>query len=369
MADLARPARAGRDGLNELGRLIARRIALTGPIPVADFMAEALGHPRLGYYRRAPALGAPGDFITAPEISQMFGELLGAWLAERWQAMGRPGGVHLVELGPGRGTLLADALRATRAVPGFHAALAVHLVEINDTLRAAQQTALAGIEAVWHERFDQVPAGPMLLVANEFFDALPVRQFERTPRGWAERMVGLAPDGEALGFALAPGITPFAAHLPDAGTGAQAEISEAGRALAAAIGARLKRDGGWALIVDYGYDKGHGASLQAVRGHRGAGILDHPGETDLSAHVDFTALAAATGARTFGPVGQGDFLRALGIVQRADTLKARASAEQRQTIDAALQRLIGADQMGTLFRVLAVGDDRSAAPSGFSDAT
>jgi NADH dehydrogenase [ubiquinone] 1 alpha subcomplex assembly factor 7 len=354
--------------LNELGRLIARRIALTGPIPVADFMAEALGHPRLGYYRRAAPLGVAGDFVTAPEISQMFGELLGAWLAERWLAMGSPAVVRLVELGPGRGSLMADALRATRGVPGFHAALNVHLVEINETLRAAQQATLAGFRPTWHERFEEVPAGPMLLIANEFFDALPVRQFEKTGRGWTERMVGLAQDGETLVFALAPGVSPFSSHLPDASASAQAEICEAGRSLAAVIGARLKSDGGWALIIDYGYDQGHGASLQAVRGHRGSGILDHPGETDLSAHVDFAALAAATGARTFGPVGQGDFLHRLGIAHRAQTLKARATTEQRLAIDTGLQRLIAPDQMGTLFRVLAVGDDRSAAPTGFSDA-
>jgi len=335
---------------------------------VADFMAEALGHPRLGYYRHAAPLGASGDFVTAPEISQMFGELVGAWLADRWQAIGSPAPVRLVELGPGRGTLMADALRATRGVPGFHAALDLHLVEINGTLRGVQQAALGEFKPAWHERFDEVPAGPLLLVANEFFDALPVRQFEKTKGGWVERMVGLADDGERLVFALAPGITPFSLHLPDAAEGAQAEICEAGRALASAIGGRVRRDGGWALVVDYGYDHGHGASLQAVRGHRGAGILDHPGETDLSAHVDFPALAAASGARTCGPAGQGDFLRRVGIVQRAETLKARATAAQRQAVDAALQRLIGADQMGTLFRVLAVGDDRSAAPAGFSDA-
>ena len=354
--------------MNELGRLIARRIALTGPIAVSDFMAEALGHPRLGYYRRAAPLGAAGDFVTAPEISQMFGELLGAWLAERWQAMGSPGGVRLVELGPGRGSLMADALRATRAVPGFRAALELHLVEINAGLRDAQQAALPAFKPTWHERLETVPAGPTLLIANEFFDALPVRQFEKTAHGWAERMVGVSDDGEALTFALAPGVTPFSSLLPDATEGAQAELGEAGRALAAAIGARVKRHGGWALIIDYGYDRGHGASLQAVRGHRGASILDHPGETDLSTHVDFSALAAAARTRTFGPVGQGDFLRRLGILQRAETLKGRATSEQRLAIDGALQRLIADDQMGTLFRVLAVGDDTSTAPTGFSDA-
>lgn len=356
----------------ELGRLIAHRIALTGPISIADFMAEALGHPRLGYYRRASPLrtgplGVPGDFTTAPEISQMFGELLGAWLADRWLAMGSPAPVRLVELGPGRGTLMADALRATRGVPGFHAALDLHLVETNAPLRDAQRATLAGFEPTWHERFDDVPAGPLLLVANEFFDALPVRQFHRTAEGWRERMVGLAPDG-TLRLALAPGPTPFAAALPEAAEGAETELSEAGRALAVALGARLGRDGGWALIVDYGYDRpGLGSSLQAVRGHRGAGILERPGETDLSAHVDFLALAAAARVPAFGPVAQGDFLRRLGIASRAQSLKRNASREQARAIDAALARLIAPDQMGTLFRVLALGDDRSAQPAGFSD--
>jgi NADH dehydrogenase [ubiquinone] 1 alpha subcomplex assembly factor 7 len=350
----------------ELGRLIARRIALTGPISVADFMAEALGHPRLGYYRRARPIGAAGDFTTAPEISQMFGELIGAWLAERWLAMGRPSAA-LVELGPGRGTLMADALRATRGVPGFHAALRLHLVETNTALRAEQQRALAAFDPTWHERFDEVPPGPMLLVANEFFDALPVRQFEKTVQGWRERMVGLAPDGETLMFALAPGTPPFARFLPDASEGAQAEISEAGRALATAIGARVIRDGGWALIVDYGYESGSAATLQAVRSHKGASVLAEPGETDISAHVDFAALAAAAEAPTYGPVSQADFLQRLGLLQRAETLKARASEAQRRTLDVTLARLIGPDQMGTLFRVMAVGDGRSI-PAGFSDA-
>ena len=351
---------------SDLGRLIARRIALTGPIPVADFMAEALGHPRLGYYRQAQPIGAAGDFTTAPEISQMFGELIGAWLAERWLAMGQPS-VVLVELGPGRGTLMADALRATRGVPGFHAALSLHLVETNSTLRAEQQRALAAFHPTWHERFDEVPAGPMLLVANEFFDALPVRQFEKTAQGWRERMIGLAPDGETLTFALAPGASPFARFLPEAAEGAQAEISEAGRARVSAIGARAMRDGGWVLIADYGYAQGSAATLQAVRSHKSASILERPGETDLSAHVDFGALAAAAEAPTFGPVSQADFLQRLGLLQRAETLKARASEAQRRALDVTVARLIAPDQMGTLFKVMAVGDGRSI-PAGFSDA-
>jgi NADH dehydrogenase [ubiquinone] 1 alpha subcomplex assembly factor 7 len=358
----------------ELGRLIARRVALTGPISVAAFMAEALFHPRLGYYRRGMPLGAAGDFTTAPEISQIFGELVGAWLAERWLAMGRPRPVRMIELGPGRGTLLADALRATRAVAGFHAAIDLSLVEVNEPLQALQRATLSGYHPTWHGRLEEVPEGPTLLIANEFFDALPVRQFEKTPRGWVERMVGLEADGETLCLALAPGITPYAALLPDAPTGAQAEISEAGRAVATMIGERLRRHGGWALIVDYGDERaGRAVSVQGMRGHRGANILERPGETDLSAHVDFAALARAAGLPTFGPVNQGDFLRRLGACQRAEALKARADARQKSAIDAALARLIEPSQMGTLFRVMAVGDDRSAVPAGFleppSDAT
>lgn len=368
---------------SELGRLIARRIALTGPISVADFMAEALGHPRLGYYTRAMPLGAAGDFTTAPEISQMFGELIGAWLAERWQAMGRPAPVRLIELGPGRGTLMADALRATRGVPGFHAAIDLNLVDINQPLRAIQQSTLGAFRPSWQERLDGVPPGPALLVANEFFDALPVRQFEKTAQGWAERMVGLAhdreADGERLAFARTPGPSPFARLLPaavrdaDLAPGVVAEASAAVAAVAAAIATRLAREGGWALIIDYGRDAAApGATLQALRGHHHVDPLDRPGETDLTAHVDFAALAEtarAAGAHVFGPTGQGAFLHRLGIAQRAETLKRRADAVRRSAIDAALVRLIGEDQMGTLFRVLAMGDDRSAAPAGFSDET
>jgi NADH dehydrogenase [ubiquinone] 1 alpha subcomplex assembly factor 7 len=362
-----------------LGQRLARRIAITGPISIAEFMAEALCHPTLGYYRRVMPIGAAGDFITAPEVSQMFGELVGAWLAERWQAIGRPSPVRLVELGPGRGTLMADALRITRGVSGFHPALDHHLVEIDAPLRATQEASLGIHKPTWHESFEDVPDGPLLLVANEFFDALPVRQLEKTAHGWNERMIGLAPDGETLAFALSPGPSPFARLLPAAlrdgapEPGTIAELSTAAIDLASRIAARLARNGGWALIVDYGRDASTaGATLQALRGHQPVDPLDRPGETDLTAHVDFGALAEAarqSGARVFGPTDQGTFLARLGIGRRAEALKAHASGEQRAAIDAALARLIAPEQMGTLFRVLAVGDDRSPAPAGFSDET
>jgi NADH dehydrogenase [ubiquinone] 1 alpha subcomplex assembly factor 7 len=365
--------------MTPLERLIGQRIALAGPISVADFMAEALGHPVHGYYRRATAIGRTGDFVTAPEISQVFGELIGAWLAERWLALGQPDPVLLVELVPGRGTLLGDALRATRGAPGFHAALRPHLVEIHPTLRDAQRQALQPYGStvaapVWHERLADVPEGPLLLVANEFFDALPVRQLQRTPRGWAERMVGIDAQG-ALTFALAPGPTPLALMLPAAirdgmhQPGTMAEVSPAAVSLAHEIAQRIVRHRGAALIIDYGRARsGIGASLQAVRGHEKMAVLDRPGETDLSAHVDFAALARAAreaGALVHGPVGQGDFLAALGIALRAQALAARATPPQREAVMQAIRRLIDPAEMGTLFQALAIGDSQTRAPEGF----
>jgi len=363
----------------ELAERLRRRIALTGPITVADFMVEALAHPTLGYYRRARAVGAAGDFVTAPEISQMFGELIGAWLAERWIAIGRPDRVRLVELGPGRGTLLTDALRATRGISGFHAALQLHLVEIDDTLRTLQQAALANAAATarWHERFEDVPDdAPLLLVANEFFDALPVRQLVRGSPGWCERMIGLA-DDETFAFAVTPGPSPLTrlldapenAHAPD---GAVIEVSPAALSLMHAVAGRVVRHRGAALIVDYGYDRGsHGDTLQALYRHTKIGIFDRIGDSDLTAHVDVAALARTAlqaGAAVDGPVGQGDFLRALGIAQRAQALSARATPQQAAAIATGMARLIEPDRMGTLFRVLAVRDPVTPTAPGFAAA-
>ncbi len=369
----------------ELAGLLRRRIALTGPITVADFMVEALAHPTLGYYRRARAVGAAGDFVTAPEISQMFGELIGAWLAERWMEIGRPDPVRLVELGPGRGTLLSDALRATRGVPGFHAALRLHLVEIDDTLRDEQRAALAGasMAAQWHDRFDHVPDDtPLLLVANEFFDALPIRQVVRTRSGWSERMVGLmstadadTAEDQAFAFALAPGPSPLATLLdPAVGDGAPvgavAEVSPATLSLVHLVALRLLRHRGAALIVDYGYASGsHGDTLQAVRRHAKVGVFDRIGDSDLTTHVDFAALARSArqaGAAVDGPLSQGDFLRALGIETRARALLAHASPTQALSIDAAKARLIASDRMGTLFHVLGLRDPATVPAPGFA---
>ena len=355
--------------MTALAAEIRERIRRDGPLSVATYMELCLNHPTHGYYRRGRPIGAAGDFITAPEVSQMLGELVGLWCAAVWQSMGRPRPLRLVELGPGRGTLLADALRAAETVPVFRGAIDLHLVESSEALRAEQAARLSPARPTWHESFETVPAGPVLVVANEFFDALPIRQFERIGDGWRERMVALAPSSKALRFATTGTATAEVACPEAAPAGSIVEQAPARDALAAALGARIAAEGGAALIVDYGHDwPGIGDTLQAVRRHCRHGVLDDPGDADLTAHVDFSALAAAArqaGAAAFGPVPQGVFLRALGIEERAARLRQDASAAQRENIDSALRRLVGADEMGMLFKALAIAHPALGAPPGF----
>ncbi|MBV8168230.1 MAG: SAM-dependent methyltransferase, partial [Alphaproteobacteria bacterium] len=300
-------------------------------------------------------------FVTAPEVSQMFGELIGLWCAEVWRRLGAPSPVRLVELGPGRGSLMADALRAiARAAPGFRAALRVHLVEISPILREAQRARLADARPQWHDTLDDVPPGPSLIVANEFLDALPIHQLVRTAVGWCARQVALGAD-DRLDFTVAPTPSPLAAALTptvaSAPIGTIAEVAPAARACVAAIAARLARDGGAALLIDYGpATSAAGDSLQAVRGHRRHGVLEDPGEADLTAHVDFAALHAAVQppARAHGPITQAQLLTRLGIAARAEALARGKPAEAAAAIRAALHRLIEPTQMGQLFKVLAL---------------
>ncbi len=358
-------------------RLVSR-IRSLGPITVADFMSEALAQSRDSYYRRGDPLGAAGDFVTAPEISQMFGELIGVWLAERWQALGAPARVTLVELGPGRGSLMADALRATRKVAGFHAAIELHLIEINHTLRQAQAKAVAGVAPGltphWHNSFADLPDGeaPLLLVANEFFDALPIRQLQRGERFWHERLIALDAANEKFRFVLAPGPSPLAALLANdanAKLGDIAKLSPAALSLVQIVAQRIATRRGAALIVDYARASVLGATLQAVANHRYADPLAAPGQADLTALVDFASLQRAAleaGVHVFGPAAQGAFLTALGIRLRAEALKQRAEPATAATIDAALARLIAPEQMGTLFQVLALTDKQQSMPAGFA---
>ena len=361
--------------MNELERLIARRIRAAGPITMAEFMAEALGHPRLGYYMRGDPFGRAGDFTTAPEISQMFGELVGVWCVDTWRRMGAPAGALLVELGPGRGTLMVDALRAIATDREARAALAPHMVETSPALQAVQRARLAEAGAKWHASLATVPEGPTIAVANELFDALPIRQIERTPAGWRERMVGVGEDGRLV-VALAPQATAAAALVPaalkDAAAGTVAEVSPAALALADALARRVAAHGGAVLVVDFGEAVPTGRpTLQAVKAHGRADPLETPGEADLAAAVDFQALARAArevGAATFGPVGQGAFLHALGLGLRAERLQRRATPEQAVAIDAAARRLAVPEGMGTLFKALAIAHPGLGTPAGFAAA-
>jgi NADH dehydrogenase [ubiquinone] 1 alpha subcomplex assembly factor 7 len=361
--------------VSTLLRRLVQRIAAEGPISVAEYMAQVLLDPRDGYYVRADPLGRAGDFTTAPEISQMFGELLGLWCADVWtRLMDRPAAFVLVELGPGRGTLMKDALRAARLVPGFIDAARIHMVEASSTLRAKQQDALAGYRAEWRGHLDEVPEAPIILLANEFFDALPLRQFVRTDRGIAERMIGLDAKGEGLRFGLAPGPSPWAPLLPaamrDAPIGSLLEYSPASIGIAQAIARRIVRHGGGALLIDYGSaESGPGETLQAVRRHGHAEVLEEPGTADLSARVDFAALANIAmdeGVAAFGPVPQGTLLERLGIDERTRTLAAAATPAQAQEIEQARARLIGGTEMGTLFKALALVARDRGAPAGFA---
>lgn len=361
--------------MNPLGELLARRIRAHGPLTVADFMAEALGHPQYGYYTTRDPLGRRGDFTTAPEISQIFGELIGLWCADLWTRMGRPNPILLAELGPGRGTLMADALRAARVMPEFLAALRLHLVETSPVLRRAQAKALHDHRPHWHETIATLPPGPLLVIANEFFDALPIRQFVRTEEDWREKLVGLSAEADALAFALTPGPSPALALVPPelraAPPGSVCEVSPAGIAVADALASRLVDAGGAALVIDYGYvGRACGDTLQAVRRHRRHDALDEPGSADLTAHVDFTAIAEAAhaaGAWSWGPVPQGAFLQMLGLAARLERLLARAAPGQAADIGIAARRLIDPAEMGTLFKVFCIAAPGMPAPAGFAE--
>jgi SAM-dependent MidA family methyltransferase len=296
------------------------------------------------------------DFTTAPEISQVFGELLGLWAAVVWQSMGSPGRVILAEAGPGRGTLMADALRAVaQLVPAFRAALVLHLVETSPRLRAIQAGALPA--AAWHARVEDVPAGPMILLANEFFDALPIRQFVRRGDGWTERFVA---DGAFVE-------RPAAAPEFSAGDGEVVELCEPAREIMAGLGARLTAEGGAALLLDYGpAASAPGDSLQALRGGRPADALAGPGSADLTAHVNFQALAqAAAPADVHGPLPQGIFLARLGLFQRSGNLARAAPLRAAGLMDAA-RRLAEPDRMGRLFKAMAICQPGLPVPPGFT---
>jgi len=354
---------------------IRRRIEIAGPMPVSQYMALCLAHPEHGYYTTRDPLGWPGDFTTAPEISQIFGELIGLWAAATWQSMGAPASIALVELGPGRGTLMRDALRAAHVVPDFRATLTVHMVEVSPVLMGRQRETLSGqgVPIEWHQSFDDVPSGRSIVIANEFFDALPIHQAVKLSNGWHQRVVEIDKVGN-LAFGIAPDLLPhFDVLLPsevrDAPIGAFYEWRN--DRLALELGRRLARDDGAALVIDYGHaQSAAGETFQGVGKHTYANPLVAPGVVDLTAHVDFPALAHAAesmGARAHGPLTQAEFLHRLGIEARASTLKAGATPEQAIEIEHAVARLTdpGRTGMGSLFKVIGLTNARLTSLPGF----
>ena len=347
-------------------------IRADGPIPVAEFMRLVLTGRADSYYMRGEAFGAAGDFVTAPEISQIFGELIGLWCVDVW--LGSPERFSLVELGPGRGTLMKDALRAVGVAPGFLDAAAVALVEVSPVLRRHQEDALREAKVAslrWFDRFDDVEGGqdPLIVVANEFFDALPIRQFVRTGGRWAERCVGLDAEG-----VLVFGAAPDPVKIPIAGPaveGSVVEVAPARSGLARAIGERISNSGGAALVVDYGFvGPALGDTLQAIKAHAYADVLAEPGAADVTSHVDFAALAQAFGeggASITALAAQGEFLKRLGAVERVQVLKRAASAAQAEQLDRAYDRLTGTEAMGSLFKVLCAFAPATLSPAGFSN--
>jgi NADH dehydrogenase [ubiquinone] 1 alpha subcomplex assembly factor 7 len=366
----ARPKLTGASTTTLAERLRAR-IAREGPISVADYMEACLADAHLGYYPTREVIGASGDFITSPEVSQIFGELLGLWAIAVWQSMGRPQSVIVAELGPGRGTLLADASRAWQSQTAFAGRISLALVETSPVLREAQKGTLRATEwpVQWCETVEDIPQGrPLILLANEFLDALPVRQLVRRGGTWRERCVGLDQDGH---FAFVEGAVVAGNALPAVPEGAIIEARPATTPLLDALAARARRAPLAALFIDYGHVKsGIGDTLQAVCRHSYADPLADPGAADLTAHVDFAALkrdAEARGLRVYGPMPQGEFLLRLGLMKRRDRLLENAPPEQRELIASGATRLADPSQMGVLFKVLAFTSDGLAPPPPFGD--
>jgi NADH dehydrogenase [ubiquinone] 1 alpha subcomplex assembly factor 7 len=366
--------RANAPETTPLQERLIQLIKLKGPITVADYMSDALGHPHDGYYMSQKAFGVDGDFTTAPEISQVFGELIGLWLVEAWRNMGSPKAFNLIELGPGRGVLMADMLRAARLRPEFTRSAQVWLLETSGRLRHEQQRRLraSDVKPLWADEFDDIPAAPSLIVANEFFDCLPIQQFQNTGNSWRERLVGLTPNGENLEFVLGRTPPPADYGLPDPSEcdeGEIFEISFAAREFLSYMCSMLTEHGGAALIIDYGHmQSGFGDTLQAVRNHKYWPPLSSPGRADLTVHMDFEAMARAaidSGAVVHGPATQGQFLDRLGLAIRVEMLCKGKPAEEAEKIRVGVSRIAASNQMGEIFKVLCISSPDLPAPSGF----
>ncbi len=364
-------------------RLIAQ-IRQSGPISISGFMAQCLLDPTHGYYPTRDPLGIDGDFITAPEISQMFGEVVGLWVINAWRALGAPKLVHLVEYGPGRGVMMSDILKATRLDPNCHAALHVHLIETSAALEGKQAAILSDYDVPidWVGGLQDIPCGPTIILGNEYLDCLPIRQFIVRDRfagkaGLHERMVDIHPDNpQKLIYTVRE--TPIAAAdmaalpdaLPDLKTDDLFELNTGLAHMVEALQTRFESAPGTALFIDYGPEQSEtGDSFQALQSHKKVYPLDNPGEADLTARVDFThlcALAETAGLAVYGPVTQAEFLSRLGLEMRAVALS-RQNPQQKDKIARQLNRLTGAEEMGQLFKAICIQSPDLAVPLGFSD--
>ena len=359
--------------MSEILDILRQEIRNQGPISISRYMEICLLDPNLGYYVKRDPLGVKGDFTTAPEISQMFGELIGLWAIKVWQQTGSPNRFQLVELGPGLGTLLSDALRAVDMFSPFPNAIELHLVEISETFRNIQRSKLSKYQPKWHDDLTTLPDGPMFIIANEFFDALPIRQFKRRSEGWHERLVGLSAS-QGLEFVLSEkqvnsSLVP--ARHRNAPYGSIIEICPAAQDILAKVSGAIGRYGGALLIIDYGHDGSlFGDSFQSVKRHKFHPPLENPGQADLTAHVNFGELIDASKSEStavYGPLTQRDFLLRMGIRARAEILSKYADANSKDDIYKSLRRLIGHREMGEAFKVLVINSTKMQAPPGFED--
>ncbi len=343
----------------------------TGPISLSYYMELCLSHPEHGYYMSGDPFGKEGDFITAPEISQMFGELIGVWLVDLWRQAGSPKELVLLECGPGRGTLMADVLRATKNVNGFHEAVQIKLLENSPVLREKQKQNLRGFDMEWFSSLEDIniSQAPIFIVANEFFDALPIKQFEKVKEGWAERCVGIDED-ENLTLGLMP-VQDYGAMPAGLSNGKIVEMSPSQDMLFHALCNLIKKNGGALLSIDYGYLNGCGDTLQAVKKHQKVGIFETPGQSDLTAHIDFQKFiesASKINMHICNVKTQGEFLKNLGIGLRASVLRSNANSNQAKLIDSSVKRLCDTDEMGALFKVMCVHSEINKIklkPAGF----
>ena len=356
--------------MSKAAAFLRNTIRQQGPVDLGTFMGVAVTH----YYQTRDPFGVDGDFTTAPEISQMFGEILGAWVADCWDKLGCPDPFILLECGPGRGTLMADMLRTAKNMPGFINAMNLYLMETSPVLMERQGQALKEYNPKWLEGGDlvrELPSMPSIIIGNEFLDALPIRQLVKHANGWHEKMVAL--DGDDFVFGLAPASDNLLQFIPrdilDAANDVVFEVSPSRYHFVQNIASFLQQNHGAALMIDYGHSvSAPGDTLQALKAHKFISVLENVGDADITSHVDFSAVirvAEDVSIATFGPVEQGFFLQRLGIIQRSEVLKNKATKAQQNEIDMALKRLCDPDEMGRLFKVVALCHDHTIIPAGF----